>query len=222
MTWKDFHDIPDTCFTFQLTFPDNGFGGMVLKPWGVRKTATAAYLPVVQQKLGAIPGIQMFPVMPSALPGSDSFPVSFVITSTADPERILELAQQLRAKAMQAGVFRFADIDTKIDQPQAEIVFDHDKVASLGLDMQQVGADLTAAIGGNHVNRFNISGRSYKVIPQIKRVERLNPNQLNDVYVTGPNGKLIPLSTVASIREKTVPRSLNRLQQLNAVSISGA
>src|SRR5216117_1597418 len=152
---KVFHDIPDTRFTFQITFPDNGFGGMVLKPWGVRKTATAAYLPVVQQKLAAIPGIQMFPIMPEALPGSDNFPVSFVITSTADPERILELAQQLQAKAMQAGVFRFADIDTTIDQPQAEIVFDHDKVASLGLDMQQVGADLTAAIGGNYVNRFN-------------------------------------------------------------------
>src|SRR2546429_352040 len=103
---KIFQDLPDTRLTFQLTFPDNGFGGMVLKPWGVRKTATAAYLPVVQQKLGAIPGIQMFPVMPSALPGSDSVPVSFVITSTADQERILEFAQQIFAKAMKAHIFQ--------------------------------------------------------------------------------------------------------------------
>jgi len=218
---KVFHDVPDTRFTFQLTFPDNGFGGMVLKPWGTRKTPTAAYLPVVQQKLGAIPGIQMFPVMPSALPGSDTTPVSFVITSTADPERILELAQQLQAKATQSGLFRFTDIDTKIDQPQAEFVFDHDKVGSLGLDMQQVGADLTAAIGGNYVNRFNIAGRSYKVIPQIKRIDRLNPQQLENIYVSGPNNKLISLSTVASIKHKTVARSLNRMQQLNAVTISG-
>src|SRR5881628_2771774 len=218
---KVFQDIPDTRFTFQITNPDQGFGGMVLKPWGTRKTPTKNYLPMVQQQLGAIPGIQMFPVMPSALPGSDSFPVSFVITSTADPERILELAQQLQAKAMQAGVFRFADIDTKIDQPQAEIVFDHDKVASLGMDMQQVGADLTAAVGGNYVNRFNISGRSYKVIPQVKRVDRLNPEQLENIYVTGPNNQLVPLSTVASMRPKTVARSLNRMQQLNAVTISG-
>src|SRR5207237_10273040 len=115
-------------------------------PWGVRKTKTDLYLPGIQQKLGAIPGIQMFPVMPSALPGSDSFPVSFVITSTADPERILELAQQLNAKAMQSGLFRFTDIDTKIDQPQAEVVFDHDKAASLGLAMTHVGGDITAAI----------------------------------------------------------------------------
>ena len=218
---KVFLSVPDTRFTFQITFPDNGFGGMVLKPWGVRKTPTADYLPVVQHKLGDIPGIQLFPVMPSALPGSDSFPVSFVIASTADPERILEFAKQLYGKAMAAHVFQFADIDTKIDQPQAQIDFDHDKVAALGLDMQQVGADLTAAIGGNYVNRFNIAGRSYKVIPQIKRVDRLNPQQLENIYVTGPNNKLIPLSTVATIKHRAVARSLNRMQQLNAVTISG-
>ena len=218
---KIFKDIPDTRFTFQITFPDQGFGGMVLKPWGVRKTPTAGYLPVVQQKLGAIPGIQMFPVMPSALPGGDNFPVSFVIASTADPERILDFAKQIYAKAMENKIFRFADIDTKIDQPQSEIFFNHDKVGSLGLDMQQVGADMSASIGGNFVNRFNIAGRSYKVIPQIKRTERLNPQQLENIYVTGPNEQLVPLSTVASMREKAVARSLNRMQQLNAVTING-
>jgi multidrug efflux pump len=219
---KIFQDIPDTRFTFQITNPDSGFGGMVLKPWGVRKTPTQAYLPQVQAKLGAIPGIQMFPVMPSALPGGDSFPVSFIITSTADPERILDFAKQLQLKAMQSGMFSFPpQIDTKIDQPQSQVVFDHDKVASMGLDMQKVGADLSASVGGNFVNRFNIEGRSYKVIPQIKRTERLNPEQLQNIYVTGPNNQLVPLSTVATIRHKTVARSLNRMQQLNAVTISG-
>jgi multidrug efflux pump len=216
-----FLGLPDTRFTFQITFPDSGFGGMVLKPWGVRKTPTSAYLPRVQAGLGAIPGIQMFPIMPSALPGSDNFPVSFVITSTADQDRILEFARNIFLKAMQAHIFQFGDVDTKIDQPQARIEFDHDKVATFGLDMQKVGADLSASIGGNFVNRFNISGRSYKVIPQIKRVDRLNPEQLQSIYVTGPNNQLVSLSTVASIKHATVARSLNRMQQLNAVTISG-
>src|SRR5437868_3191841 len=218
---KVFQDIPDTRFTFQITFPNQGFGGMVLKPWGTRTTPTKDYLPTVQAKLGAIPGIQMFPIMPEALPGSDNFPVSFVLASTASQERILELARQIFLKAMQAHVFQFGDIDTKIDQPQAQIVFDHDKVSTMGLDMQQVGADLSASIGGNFVNRFNMDGLSYKVIPQIKRVDRLNPEQLQNIYVTGPNDQLIPLSTVATIEHKTVARSLNRMQQLNAVTISG-
>lgn len=80
---------------------------------------------------------------------------------------------------------------------------------------------MSAAVGGNYVNRFNIDGRSYKVIPQIERSERLNADQLQNIYVTGPAGKLVPLSTLATIENSTVPRSLNRFQQLNSVKISG-
>src|SRR5205814_7929932 len=118
----------------------------------------------------------------------------------ADQERILEFAKQIFQKAMEAHVFQFGDVDTKIDQPQAQIVFDHDKVAAMGLDMQKVGADLSASIGGNFVNRFNMAGLSYKVIPQIKRINRLNPEQLQNIYVTGPNNQLIPLSTIATLK----------------------
>src|SRR5881227_2970819 len=218
---KIFQDIPDTRFTFQITNPDQGFGGMVLKPWCTRKVPTKNYLPVVQQKLAAIPAIQMFPIMSEALPGSDNFPVSFIIASTADQERILEFGKEIFQKAMKAHMFQFGDIDTKIDQPQAQIVLDHDKISAMGLNMQQIGSDLSASVGGNYVNWFNMEGLSYKVIPQIKRVDRLNPEQLNLIYVTGPNSQLIPLSTVASLKHATVARSLNRMQQLNAVTISG-
>src|SRR3989440_8217910 len=218
---KVFQDIPDTRFTFQLTLPSNGFSGMVLKPWGTRKVPTKVYYQQVQQKLAAIPGVQIFPIMPDPLPGSENFGISFIIASTASHERILELSRQIFQSAMQAHVFQFGDVDTKIDQPQAQIVFDHDKVSAMGLNMQQVGADLAASIGGNFVNRFNMDGLSYKVIPQIKRVDRLNPEQIKDIYVTGPNNQLIPLSTVATIKHTTVARSLNRMQQLNAVTITG-
>jgi multidrug efflux pump len=219
---KVFQSFPQTDFTFQITSPGGGFSGMVLKPWDQRKETAFQLMPQVQAKLGGIPGIELFPAMPPALPGGGTFPVEIVLLSTEEPERMLQFAKQLQAKAMESKKFFFPPIiDTKIDQPQAEVVLDHDKVAALGLNLQDVGADLSAMFGGNYVNRFNISGRAYKVIPQIKREERLNPSQLNDVYVTGPNAKLIPLSTIATIREKTVPRSLNRLQQLNAVTISG-
>ena len=101
-------------------------------------------------------------------------------------------------------------------------MLDRDKIASLGLDLGTVGADLSAMVGGDYVNRYNSFGRSYKVIPQVKRVDRLNPDQLNNVYVTGPDGNLIPLSTIATLQPKVVPRSLNRFAQLNAVKISCA
>ncbi|MDX1765054.1 MAG: efflux RND transporter permease subunit, partial [bacterium] len=217
-----FLGVPETDFTFQLTFATSGFGGMVTKPWDERDRTVFEILPEVQGRLQAIPGIQMFPVTPPALPGGGQFPVEFVLAATAEPDQILELARQIQFKAMQSGMFAFPPIiDVKIDQPQSEIVVDRDRVADLGLNLEQVGADMATMVGGNFVNRFNIAGRSYKVIPQVKRVDRLNAEQLREIYITGPAGELVPLSTVATIRNTTVPRSLNRFQQLNAVKISG-
>jgi multidrug efflux pump len=100
-------------------------------------------------------------------------------------------------------------------------VIDRDKVASMGLTMQQVGGDLAAVVGGNFVNRFNIDGRSYKVIPQIERAARLTPDQLKDIHISGPDGKLMPLASIATLRSEVEPRTLNRFQQLNAIKISG-
>ena len=217
-----FQGVPETDFTFQITFPNSGFGGMVAKPWDDRKRNIFQILPDVQRNLQKLPGIRIFPVTPPALPGGGDFPVEFIMASTAETGQILEFANQLQMKAMQSGMFAFPPvIDVKVDQPQSEFVIDRDKVASMGLNLEQIGGDLGGMVGGGFVNRFDISGRSYKVIPQIQRVDRLNPDQLKAVYVTGPGGRLVPLSTVATIRESVVPRSLNRFQQLNAVKISG-
>jgi multidrug efflux pump len=217
-----FMSVPETDFTFQITFPNSGFGGMVIKPWDSRKRNIFQILPEVQQNLQKIPGIRIFPVTPPALPGGGDFPVEFILASTAEPAQILEFANQLQVKATQSHMFAFPPvIDVKIDQPQSEYVIDRDKVASMGLNLGQIGGDLSGLVGGDFVNRFDISGRSYKVIPQIQRVDRLNPDQLKDAYVTGPGGNLVPLRTVATLRESVVPRSLNRFQQLNAVKISG-
>ena len=217
-----FRSIPETAYTFQITFPTSGFGGAALKPWSDRKRTAFQVVPELSKKLSSISGISIFPVMPPALPGGGSFPVEIVLASTAEPDRILEFAKQLQQKAASSGQFAFPPIiDTKLDQPQSELVIDRDKVAALGLSLEQVGADVSAMVGGNFVNRFNIEGRSYKVIPQVERAARLTPAQLQQLYVTGPNDKLVPLSTIASLKSSTQPRSLNRFQQLNAVKLSG-
>ena len=164
----------------------------------------------------------MIPLSPPPLPGSEGFPVEFIVGSTGEPAQIAELAGQLVRKAYASGLFMYADTDVKFDQPQTEVVFDRDKVRSLGVDMSQAGADLSTLLGGNYVNRFSIQGRSYKVIPQVKRSERLTTDQLKDIYVTGPEGRPVPLSTFATLRTSTQPRELKRFQQLNAVRIQGA
>ncbi|MET0055667.1 MAG: efflux RND transporter permease subunit, partial [Candidatus Thiodiazotropha sp. 6PLUC10] len=228
---KAFLEVEEADLSFQILFAPSvgarfdtdGFSGVVVKPWhNPRERTVFEIQQEVQGKVSAIPGFQIFATTPPALPGGSNFPIEFLITSTADAKRLLEFAEQIQGKATESGMFLFPpQIDLKYDQPQAQVVLDRDKIGSLGLDLNQVGRDMAAALGGNYVNRFNIAGRSYKVIPQIERSQRLNPDQLTDIYISGPEETLIPLSTVAHIENTTVPRSLNRFQQLNAVKLSG-
>src|SRR5213595_291818 len=216
-----YRSFPENGGTFQITQPSGGFGGMVTKPWSERKRTSQQLLAASTGPLSKIAGVRVIPLTPPALPGGGNFPVDFVIASAAEPQQLSQLAEQIVKKAMASGIFIFADTDVKFDQPQTEVVFDRDKIRSQGVDMSQAGQDLSTLLGGNYVNRFSIQGRSYKVIPQVKRVERLTPDQLAHIYVKGSSDKLVPLSTFATLKTTTQPRSLTKFQQLNAVRIQG-
>jgi multidrug efflux pump len=222
---KQVHDayraIPETESIFQITFPTGGFGGMVTKPWSERTKSTQQLLLETMGPLSKIPGIRAIPLTPPPLPGGGDFPVDLVIASAAEPQQLTGLAQQLVQKAFTSGLFIFADADLKFDQPQAEVVFDRDKLRSQGVELSQAGLDLSTLLGGDYVNRFSIQGRSYKVIPQVKRTDRLTPDQLSEMYITGSHDTLVPLSTFATLRTTAEPRELKKFQQLNAVRIQG-
>jgi multidrug efflux pump len=214
--------VPEFDHSFQLTFPNQGFGGMLAKPWSERERSIFPIQEELAQSLSTVSGVRAPAFLPSALPSAGLFPVEFVIASTASHEELLGFAQKLAEEAAKSGQFAFPPIlDTKIDQAKAELVIDRDKVASMGLSLSTIGADLASMVGGNFINRFNIEGRSYKVIAQVERAGRLNADQVKDLHVTGPNGTLMPLGAVASLRHDIEPRTLNRFQQLNAIKISG-
>jgi len=215
-----YHAFPESDSIFQITSPSGGFGGMVTKPWSQRTKTAQQLLVESVGPLSKIPGIRVIPLTPPPLPGGGNFPVEFVITSPAEPRQLIDFANQL-VHAFASGLFIYADTDLKFDQPQTEVVFDRDKLRSQGVDLTQAGQDLATMMGGDYVNRFSIQGRSYKVIPQIKRAERLTPGQLEQIYVTGSDNKLVPLSTFATLKNTTEPRELKKFQQLNAVTIQG-
>ncbi|HXM29844.1 MAG TPA: efflux RND transporter permease subunit [Chthoniobacterales bacterium] len=218
-----FKSFPETAQTFQVTpIPGPGFSGLVAKPWKDRNRTMDQLLPEVTKKMAAIPGVNVLATVPPALPGGGNFPVEMVVLSTAEPREMMDFSNQLLTAANKSGKFFFADSDLKYDQPQTRIVFDRDKVAAMGLNLQQVGGDLTTLLSSGYVNYFSIQGRSYQVIPQLKRAERLTPADLANRYVTGPNGTQIQLSTIAHLEREVQPETLNHFQQLNSFTISGA
>jgi multidrug efflux pump len=226
---KAFEKVPEYDNSFQLTMPSMGFSGIILKPWSERSRTAAEIMADLQGPAASIPGANVIVTTPPPLPSGGQFPIEFVLRSTADHSEMVEYANQLvlyaNTEANAGGgapTFYFADSDLKFDLPQVEIVIDKDKVASMGLNLADVAQDLGSMLGGGYVNRFVNDGRSYRVIPQVERGQRLNAEQLLDYHVRGPQGQLIPLSTIATLKHSVQPRSLNRFQQLNSVKIYGA
>lgn len=209
---------------FQITgvpTTNQGIGGVLFKPWDQRTRSAHELQQDLQAKWNKVAGGRVAAFQFPPLPGATGLPVQFVITTTEPFENLNTVAQQVADKARAAGKFYFLDVDLKLDKPQATVVMDRDKIAALGMTQQDVGAALGAALGGGYVNYFSIAGRSYKVIPQVLQVDRLNPRDVLDFYIKTPNAGLIPASTVASIRYDVVPEAITRFQQLNSVTISG-
>jgi multidrug efflux pump len=225
---KMFTSVSEYENSFQLIGANFGFSGIILKPWSERKRSSIEIEQALQEPAAKIPGMNVVITTPDPLPSGGSMPIEFVMRSTADHREMQEFANQLvlyaNTEANAGGgapTFYFADTDLKFDLPQVEIEIDKDKVASMGLNLVDVARDLGSMLGGGYVNRFVNEGRSYRVIPQVERGQRLNAQQLLDYHVRGPNGQLIPLSTIATLKETVQPRTLNRFQQLNSVKITG-
>lgn len=220
--FEAYQSVPEYKGAFQLTSPGAGFSGLVTKPWSERNRTIFDIEPELWAKVGGIPGARVIITTKPALPGGSDFPVEMVISSTAEHDEVVGYAQQLVGAAFASGKFMFADTDLKYDLPRSEVVIDRDKANAMGMSLAAIGEDLATFVGGNYVNRFSIQGKSYRVIPQVQRSERLNPEQLLALHVRGPNETLLPLSTIATIENSVQPRQLNRFQQLNSAKIQGA
>jgi multidrug efflux pump len=219
--YEIFAKHPETAHVFQLDVPGQSIAGNVFKPWDQRKRTTNELQPVFQQELSYVAGARIVAFQPPPLPGSVGLPVQFVIQTTESFERLNDIAQQFLQEAVKSGMFIFLDADLKVDLPQSLVTIDRDKTAQLGLKMNDVGGSLAAMLGGGYVNYFSLSGRSYKVIPQVQQRYRLNTRQLLDYNIRTASGAAVPLSTIATITTKTVPESLNHFQQLNSATIQG-
>jgi multidrug efflux pump len=223
--YKIFKEFPETDHIFQFEGRGGlnlGFAGMVLKPWDERNRTTDQIQPIIQQKLSDITGGIVAAFQRSPLPGAGrGLPIQFVIETTHPYDRLNNVAHNLKELAFKTGMFAYIDSDLKIDKAQTTVSIDRDKSSLLGIDMQSIGSVLQAALSEGYVNYFYLDGRSYQVIPQIKHDERLSEEQLLYYYVRTQNGSLIPLSTIASLKTKVVPESINHFQQLNAATLSG-
>ncbi|MGE5268630.1 MAG: multidrug efflux RND transporter permease subunit [Thiohalocapsa sp.] len=219
---KQFGSIPEADLRFVVNGrggPNKGIAGVILKPWNDRSRSAQTLKPILQRKVSSVEGMQAFvfslPPLPASIGG---LPVQMVISSTGDFQTIYQAMEKLKAAARKSGLFIVVDSDLAFDQPTIEVNIDRSKANDLGVTMQAIGDTLATLVGENYVNRFNLAGRSYEVIPQVPRMDRLTPEALTRYYVTSVSGQPVPLSNLVSVKTITAPNALTRYNQLNSAT----
>ncbi len=199
--------------------PSQGIAGMILKPWNERTRSAQQLKPLVQQKVSAVEGLSAFvfslPPLPATIGG---LPIQMVIYSPGDFKTIYLEMEKIKAAARKSGLFIVVDSDLAFNQPVIRIEIDRSKANELGVTMQSIGNTLALLVGENYINRFNLDGRSYEVIPQVSRADRLTPETLTRYYVKSAANQPVPLSNLVTLKLATEPNSQTQYNQLNSAT----
>ena len=212
---------------YESSFMANGFGGptvsfagMLLKPWEERSLTSMEMIPQIQVALDQQPGLQSFAFNPASLPGaSGNTPVEFILKTQQGYDQLYGVVQQVLAKARESGKFYFIKSDFNFSKPEIRVTINRDRAESMGISMREIGQTLGAILAEGYVSRFNLAGRSYKIIPQARSEDRQNADIVNQYYVYSADGEQINLSTLVDIEYTSVPRELVQFQQQNAAKI---
>jgi len=220
---KVYAQFPETDLRFLINGQPSvqqGISGMLLKPWEERKRSAMALKPLVQAQLSKVEGVNAFAFNLPPLPGGPGgLPIQMVVSTTNGFQSVFDEMEKIKAAARKSGMFIVVDSDLAFNQPVIRVKIDRAKASDLGLTMQQIGNTLALMMGGNYVNRFNLEGRSYEVIPQVPRVFRLTPELLDQYYLPSVTGRQIPLSTVVTLESGTDPNALTHFNQLNSATL---
>ena len=215
------HTLPGTSQMWQIVMTNGGFGGMMFDDFEDRDEPIHALLPRAFAVLSGVTGVTTFPVLPSPLPSAGRYDMEFVVLSADPAMDMLPHASALMDQARRSGMFLFVDTDLRIDLPQGRFLLDRERIADLGMDLASVSRQLSTLLSSNYINRFDLDGTAYRVIPMVERSGRGDPTALLDLKLRTPSGDLVPLGAVARLEDTVAPRVLSKFQQKNSFRIRG-
>ena len=220
---KVLDDQPEIAYSqvFSGVFNANqAFGIASMVPWSQREASQKEVLDRVAGLVKDIPGMAITTFQFPELPGASSgLPIQFVITTPNSFESLFLIAGEMLAATQANGQFVYSDLDLNYDSATMKISIDKDKAGAYGITMQDIGTTMGTMMADGYVNRIDLDGRSYEVIPQVERKYRLNPESIKGYYVRAADGKSIPLGSLIKIEVVGEPRALPHFNQLNSATI---
>ncbi|MGY6358179.1 MexW/MexI family multidrug efflux RND transporter permease subunit [Proteus mirabilis] len=212
--------LPETDSTWIINGTDGpsaSFGGINFDGWKGRDRNANQIQADLQNRVADVEGSSIFAFQLASLPGSvGGLPVQMVLRSPLGYPVLFDTMEEIKQQARESGLFVVVDSDLDYNNPVVQITIDRAKANTLGIRMQDIGESLSLLVGEHYINRFGMDGRSYDVIPQSIRQQRLTPAALAGHYIRTQDNLLIPLSTVVNITTQVEPNKLTQFNQQNA------
>jgi len=215
-------ETPGFKMVWQVVTPNGGFGGIEFVNPEHREEKVQDTQPKLFGQLSGITGLKVLPVLSSSLPTAGNFDIELVVQANDSYENMQDYAQQLLQAGYSSGQFMFVDTDLEVNLPQVRLHFDHERIADLGMKVEDVSRQLSALISEQDSNRFNADGKAYRVIPMVEHYARDNPEALLDLQLKTADGSLVPLRALAQLKTETAPRILGKFNQQKSFRIFGA
>lgn len=193
---------------------------VTLDDWSERNRSQSEIMTSLNAQAAHIPEVSVTGfAFPEINTGEQGPSVGFVISTANSYANLAEIANDFLAAIRESGLFVYNNLDLQFNTAQMKVSIDKEMAGTYGITMQQISSTLGSYLSGATIERVNIDGRSYEIISQVKRDERLSPENFKNYYVTASNGESIPLSSLLTVSLETQPLSLAKFNQLNSAEI---
>jgi HAE1 family hydrophobic/amphiphilic exporter-1 len=145
-----------------------------------------------------------------------------VILFSDDLDRLDEYGKRIESRLR--GLPGLVDVRSSLEEgnPELRVVFDRDRLATLGLDMRVVSETLRNRVLGSVPTRFREEDRQIDIRIRNLESQRQRFDDVRNLVIESPDGQTVRLLTVADVRESTGPAEIHRIQQQRAAVISAS
>jgi HAE1 family hydrophobic/amphiphilic exporter-1 len=182
----------------------------------------AAIIQDLRRQLAAIPGMRVYPQQPPPIRigGQQSRALYQFTLFGSDLNQLYAAARDMETRIRSVDSVVDVNSDLQISSPQARVVIDRDRAATLGLTPQEIEDTLYSAYGSRQVSTIYTPSNQYYVIMEVAPEFQRDPDDLSSLYLRARNGKLVPVNAVARVDRTVGPLTVNHLGQVPAVTIS--
>ncbi len=199
---------------------NSGFMVLTLAPWGERDRSQQEIVQDINKAVGSVPSVRAFAMQPNSLGIRGAGNGLQVALVGNDYTKLGNAAAELVRKIEDSGRFQNVRLNYEANQAQLSVTVDRERAADLGIEISGLSAALQAMLEGTSVVDIYVDGQSYPVKLSSTTTPINDPMDLENIFLKTGDGKIVPMSSIATLEEKAVAPQLSREQQLRAVSLS--